>query len=136
MIHVLLRLQLDVILCGLVAFCYTERTNELLSKCSHAYSLQAHFAKACEQALLFGRVKRVSRERASERRSREGQGKENLQRSPTDDDRIVSHDAFFQKHHAISQSWQIPSRNKGSFLVGFFLIRFPVKVRKLHYFVI
>ena len=27
---------------------------------------------ACEQALLFGRVKRVSRERASERRSREG----------------------------------------------------------------
>ena len=27
---------------------------------------------ACEQALLFGRVKRVSRERASERRSHEG----------------------------------------------------------------
>ena len=27
---------------------------------------------ACEQALLFGRVKRVSRECASERRSREG----------------------------------------------------------------
>ena len=27
---------------------------------------------ACEQAFLFGRVKRVSRERASERRSREG----------------------------------------------------------------
>ena len=27
---------------------------------------------ACEQALLFGRVKRVSRERASGRRSREG----------------------------------------------------------------
>ena len=24
-----------------------------------------------------------------------------------DDERIVSHDAFFQKHHAISQSWQI-----------------------------
>ena len=30
---------------------------------------------ACEQALLFGRVKRVSRERASERRSRAGQRK-------------------------------------------------------------
>ena len=30
---------------------------------------------ACEQALLFGRVKHVSRERASERRSREGQRK-------------------------------------------------------------
>ena len=30
---------------------------------------------ACEQALLFGRVKRVSRERASERPSREGQRK-------------------------------------------------------------
>ena len=30
---------------------------------------------ACEQALLFGRAKRVSRERASERRSREGQRK-------------------------------------------------------------
>ena len=28
---------------------------------------------ACKQALLFGRAKRVSRERASERRSREGQ---------------------------------------------------------------
>ena len=26
-----------------------------------------------------------------------------------DDDRIVFHDAFFQKYHAISQSWQIPS---------------------------
>ena len=33
---------------------------------------------ACQQALLFGRVKRVSRERASKRRSREGQGKGEL----------------------------------------------------------
>ena len=33
----------------------------------------SHTNVACEQALLFGRVKRVSRERASERRSREGQ---------------------------------------------------------------
>ena len=33
---------------------------------------------ASDQALLFGRVKRVSRERASERRSREGQGKGEL----------------------------------------------------------
>ena len=31
---------------------------------------------ACEQALLFGRVKQASRERARERRSREGQRKE------------------------------------------------------------
>ena len=31
-------------------------------------------ALACEQALLFGRVKRVSRERASERQSLEGLG--------------------------------------------------------------
>ena len=30
------------------------------------------YAIACEQALLFGRVKRISRELASERRSREG----------------------------------------------------------------
>ena len=30
----------------------------------------------------------------------------------SDDDRIVSHDAFFQKHDAISPSWQIPSWNK------------------------
>ena len=30
---------------------------------------------ACEQALLFGRVKRASRERATERRSGEGLGK-------------------------------------------------------------
>ena len=33
---------------------------------------------ACEQALLVGRAKRVSRERASERRSREGQRKGEL----------------------------------------------------------
>ena len=31
---------------------------------------------ACEQALLFGRVKRVSRERASEQRSHEGRSRE------------------------------------------------------------
>ena len=37
---------------------------------------------ACEQALLFGRVKRVSRERASERRSLEGQRKEELATIP------------------------------------------------------
>ena len=37
---------------------------------------------ACEQALLFGRVKRVSRERASERRSREGQRKGELATIP------------------------------------------------------
>ena len=36
------------------------------------------FVLACEQALLFGRAKRVSRERASERRSREGQRKGEL----------------------------------------------------------
>ena len=36
------------------------------------------FWVGCEQALLFGRVKRVSRERASERRSREGQRKGEL----------------------------------------------------------
>ena len=36
---------------------------------------------ACEQALLFGRVKRVARERASERRSREGQRSPLLARS-------------------------------------------------------
>ena len=33
---------------------------------------------ACEQALLFGRAKRVSRERARERRSREGERKGEL----------------------------------------------------------
>ena len=37
---------------------------------------------ACEQALLFGRVKRVSRERASERRSRKGQRKGELATIP------------------------------------------------------
>ena len=37
---------------------------------------------ACEQALLFGRVKRVSPERASERRSREGQRKGELATIP------------------------------------------------------
>ena len=34
---------------------------------------------ACKQALLFGRAKRVSRERASERRSREGQRRRGLE---------------------------------------------------------
>ena len=33
--------------------------------------IAAKFVLACEQALLFGRAKRASRERASERRSRE-----------------------------------------------------------------
>ena len=53
------------------------------SKVSNHYDYHQHVIKwlnykkvvsvlACEQALLFGRVKRVSRERASERRSREG----------------------------------------------------------------
>ena len=37
---------------------------------------------ACEQALLFGRLKRASRERASERRSREGQRKGELATIP------------------------------------------------------
>ena len=37
---------------------------------------RAIMALACEQALLFGRAKRVSRERASERRSREEQRKD------------------------------------------------------------
>ena len=37
---------------------------------------------ACQQALLFGRVKRVSRERASERRSREGPAKGELATIP------------------------------------------------------
>ena len=37
---------------------------------------------ACEQALLFGRVKRVSRQRASERRSREGPAKGELATIP------------------------------------------------------
>ena len=39
---------------------------------SRLYVLTNFYQLACEQALLFGRVKRVSRERASERRSREG----------------------------------------------------------------
>ena len=33
----------------------------------------------------------------------------------SDGDRTVSHDTFFQKHHAIPQSWQIPSWNKACF---------------------
>ena len=37
---------------------------------------------ACEQALLFGRVKRVSREHASKRRSREGPAKGELATIP------------------------------------------------------
>ena len=43
--------------------------------CCELYRLlnQAKAKVACEQALLFGRAKRVSRERASERRSLEGQ---------------------------------------------------------------
>jgi len=40
------------------------------------------FDLACEQALLFGRVKRVSQERASERQSREGPAKGELATIP------------------------------------------------------
>ena len=54
----------------------------------------------------------------------------------SDDEGIVSHDALFQKHHAISQSRQIPSWNKVVFSLAFFLLSVLVKVRKLHYFVI
>ena len=45
------------------------------------YKIFVELVLACEQALLFGRVKRVSRERASERRSREGQNKRPLARA-------------------------------------------------------
>ena len=50
------------------------------SRWTNALSLNYWLSKfvqevACEQTLLFGRVKRVSRERASGRRSREGQRK-------------------------------------------------------------
>ena len=44
------------------------------------YKIFVELVLACEQALLFGRVKRVSRERARERRSREGQNKRPLAR--------------------------------------------------------
>ena len=44
--------------------------------------VRGEFELACEQALLFGRVKRVSRERARERRSREGQRKGELATIP------------------------------------------------------
>ena len=40
------------------------------------------FCVACEQALLFEQVKQVSRERASERQSREGQRKGELATIP------------------------------------------------------
>ena len=43
---------------------------------------QSGFILACEQALLFGQVKQVSRERASEWRSREGQRKGELATIP------------------------------------------------------
>ena len=45
-------------------------------------NLTEHSTIACEQALLFGRLKRVSRERASERRSREGPAKGELATIP------------------------------------------------------
>ena len=48
-----------------------------ISSTRHVLLLKS-FLLACEQALLFGRAKRVSRERASERRSREGQRKGEL----------------------------------------------------------
>ena len=40
--------------------------------CSRSQGEVSRGTLACEQALLFGRAKRVSRERASEGRSREG----------------------------------------------------------------
>ena len=43
---------------------------------------QHTYLLACEQALLFGRLKLVSRERASERRSREGPVKGELATIP------------------------------------------------------
>ena len=47
----------------------------------------------------------------------------NLRLTP-EEDRIVSHDAFFQKHHAITQSQQIPSCNKIVSSSAFFSLDF------------
>ena len=55
------------------------------------------FFVACEQALLFGRVKRVSRERASERRSREGPAKGELATIPYKFSFVLRPDE--EKHH-------------------------------------
>ena len=48
---------------------FSPRRLEMSPRCWQQFSSKNI---ACEQALLFGQVKRVSRERASERRSREG----------------------------------------------------------------
>ena len=67
----------DVNLWGLI-----EMTKTFLPLVKMARGRVVNFASvggkllACEQALLFGRVKRVSREHASERRSCEGGGKD------------------------------------------------------------
>ena len=52
---------------------FEQRANASSALCV-VYFILCHVFSflACEQALLFGRVKRVLRERASERRSREG----------------------------------------------------------------
>ena len=57
-----------VLLNGAISIC------RKFSKVSHRFETKMCGLSllACEQALLFGRVKRVSRERASEQRSREG----------------------------------------------------------------
>ena len=41
-----------------------------------------------------------------------------------EEDRIVSHDTFFQRHPAISQSWQTPLRNNVVFSSAFFSLDF------------
>ena len=74
---------------------------------------------ACEQALLFGRVKRVSRERASERRSRVGQRKGELatisheiSRVPA---RLASLAQMGELARRLSRKWPF-SHQRGSFV--------------------
>ena len=62
--------------------------------------------RACEQALLFERVRRVPRERTSERRSREarGRGKENLQRS------LIKFHLYFAQTKGNTIGWKMTFR--------------------------
>ena len=77
---------------------------------------------------VFGwQIAKIAASKASPAVAWGGKGRRSLEIrlwSRPDDDRIVSHGAFFQKHSAISQSWQTPSWNEVVFSSVFFSFLF------------
>ena len=89
---------------------------------------------ACERPLLFGRVEHVSRERASERRSREGQRKGELATISHKISRVPARLAplaqIGELARRLSRKWPF-SHERGSFVSDGIYIRWIIRVRQI-----